>query len=130
MLKRGILKKKPYVRGDAYVQSLYETIKGKVSSSDLTEALAAIKELPILNKESVLVRNRHGVLIEIVGQKGSSKKLSVDYCRGTWYFDGNRLGKRKMRMVKAMFSDDITGINHEAEMLKLWKKMEDFSNVL
>jgi len=130
MLKRGILKKKPYVRGDAYVQSLYEIIRGKVSSSDLTNALAAIKELPTLNNESVFVRNRHGVLIEIVGKKGSSKKLSVDYCRGTWYFDGNRLGKRKMKMVKAWYTEDMTDITSEAEMLKLWKKMEDFSNVL
>lgn len=113
-------------RGDAYVQSLYEQIRYGGKPDDLNRAHEAIDKLPTLNKEPIKVRNRKGVLVEVVGRKGSSRKYGVDLCGGVYYFDGNRIGKKKLSMVKAFFSvnmgREIDSSQHDA-MQKVWHKI-------
>ena len=128
-MKKGILKRTPkhkIKRCSAEVQRLKESIRGGVSSSYLTEALERIEALPNLNKEPILIRNRQGVLVEIVGRHGSSTKYGVDYKKGVYYFDGNRVGKRKLRFLKAFFEEDIARSipdHEEAALQKVWTKL-------
>lgn len=119
-------RKKGIKRGNKLVQDLYEQIRYGGKPDDLDRAHIAIDKLPILNNKPILVRNRKGVMIEIVGKKGSSRKYGVDRCGGVYYFDGNRLGKRKLAMVKAFFSvntgREIDSSQHDA-MQKVWHKV-------
>jgi len=127
-MKKGVLKRTPkhkIKRCSSDVQRLKDSVLGSVSSDYLSEALEKIRELPILNKEAIWIRNRQGVLVEIVGKHGSSRKYNVDYKGGVWYFDGNLLGKRKLKMVQAFFNDNIIReipINQHDTMDKVWKK--------
>ena len=47
-----------------------------------------------------MVRNKNGVCIELVSKKGKSKYIGIDLCGGIFYFDGNRIGKRKLKLLK------------------------------
>jgi len=66
---------------DHRVQSLYKELNGTISSDRLSEVLDEIEKLPQLNKSAVRIRNKKGVLIALVGEKGSLKKFSIDYCK-------------------------------------------------
>lgn len=128
-MKKGVLKQTPkrhIKRCSLEVQKLKDSVRGSVETKYLDKALKEIKELPILNRKPIWIRNRKGVLVEIVGRHGDSIKYQADYCFGTWYFDGNRLGKRKSSYAKAMFEPD-TGKREEYDwnaMTKVWHKME------
>lgn len=129
-MKKDVLKKTPkhkIKRCDARVQILKDSIRGSVKSDYLSWALKEIDKLPILNKKPIFIRNRKGVLVEIVGRHGNSIKYPDDYCRGVWYFDGNKLGKRKKNHAKAMFSNEpIEHISEQEQSIreKVWHKME------
>jgi len=128
-MKKGILKKTPkkdIKRCSPEVQKLKESIRETVETKYLDEALKKIRELPVINKKSIFIRNRKGVLIEIVGKDGSSFKYQADYCKGNWYFDGNRLGKRKREYAEAIFESDSRKLDKYdwGAMTKVWKKME------
>lgn len=128
-MRKGILKRTPkhkIKRCSAEVQRLKESVRGSVSNDYLTIALEKIEALPILNKEPIFIRNRQGVLIEIVSKHGSSKKYGVDYKNGVYYFDGNRVGKRKLCMLNAFFSDEVARSipeHEEGSLQKVWKKL-------
>lgn len=126
-MQKKVFKKVPYRVANFRVQKLYQELWGNIGTGRLGEVLEEIEDLPILNKDTIMLRNRRGVMIAVVGKKGSYRKYSVDFCRGAWYFDGNRLGKRKMKMVDALFTDNVEGINHQDEMIKVWKKIHEQS---
>ncbi len=133
-MKKGILRKTPKHRIERCsheVQKLKDSIRGSVKSDYLDWALKEIEKLPILNKSPISVRNKKGVLIEIVGRHGNSIKLPSDYCRGVWYFDGNKLGKRKREHAKAMFSNTEESISEDEWNVrtKVWHKMEKSNSV-
>ncbi len=71
------------------------------------------------------IRNKKGVMIAFVGTKGSFKKYTVDYCNGCWYFDGNRLGKKKRLLINT-FYDSVFLENcnfSDGEIDKIWKRI-------
>ena len=133
-MKKGVLKKTPrskIKRCSIKVQKLKDSIRGSVKSDHLSWALSEIEKLPTLNKDPILVRNKKGVLVELVGRHGNSVKYSSDYCRGVWYFDGNKLGKRKRNQAKAMFLNEDNNISEQEwnERTKVWHKMEKSNSV-
>lgn len=134
-MQKGALKQVPkrkIHRCTPEVQALKDSIKGTVKADYLTVTMKEIRQLPILNKKPILRRNRKGVLIEIIGTRGDSSVYPADYCRGVWYFDGNRLGKRKREHAKAMFLEDNNFSLSKSEenlRIKVWRKMEQ-SNCL
>jgi len=110
---------------DHRVQSLYKELNGTISSDRLSEVLDEIEKLPQLNKSAVRIRNKKGVLIALVGEKGSLKKFSIDYCNGCWYFDGNRIGKKKRLLVESFYNDSILEEHNlqNDEVEKIWKRI-------
>lgn len=129
---KNLQKKKIAKRAGMYHQSLYNEMKNTIENDRLGEVLDEIEKLPELNKKAYRIRNRIGVLVEIVGKKGSSKTVGVDYCGGVFYFDGNRLGKRKLAMAKAFIhntvdTDELNSIYGEFkghEETTVWKKIQ------
>ena len=104
-------------------QHLWKKMGGTISAERLNYCLAEIDKLPFINRKAHLVRNRHGVLVEIVGIKGSSKKIGVDKCGGVVYFDGNRIGKRKLLMVKSFHNEALLEQLNGMSPHKVWNKM-------
>ena len=110
---------------DSNVQKLYRELNGTISSNRLSEVLDEIDKLPQLNKCAIRIKNKKGVLIALVGEKGSFKKFNIDFCNGCWYFDGNRLGKKKRLIVQSFYDDSILENNNfnDDEITKIWKKL-------
>ena len=90
--------KKTIPRADRKYQRLWEEMSGSIRTERLDEILSILEPLPIINKKAHFIRNRIGVCIETIGTKGKSKYIGIDNCGGVIYFDGNRLGKRKLNL--------------------------------
>ena len=78
--------------------------------------------LPEINKEPIYIRNRKGVLIEIVSKKGNSRKRKIDYFKKTVYFDGNRIGKKKQKVFDAFWS--FKDVSDHGLQLKIWNNVQ------
>jgi hypothetical protein len=104
------------------VQDIYYYIFNGGPVDDIKRSLQLVETLPILNKEPVKIRNRKGHLIGLIGIKGSLRKFNSDFNKGCWYFDGNRVGKRKQLLIDAFFTDAPvpTGLNE----VKVWNKIQ------
>jgi hypothetical protein len=73
---------------------------GSIRNENLKLFLEYMSNLPILYKEAINVRNRKGLLISRISKRGVYKYLDVvTFKNRIFYFDGNRLGKRKEREV-------------------------------
>lgn len=93
---------------------------GSVTMEQVNEFIKLKRSLPVLNKEPFYKRNRKGVICEIIGIKGTVKTIRVVKYGDVIYFDGNRLGKRKMNIVAGMFGGNIpAGFNPR----KVWNKI-------
>lgn len=67
-------------------------------------------------------------MIALVGTKGSLQTFNTDYCNKTWYFDGNKLGKRKRLLVKAFYDDNILQTINADGIDKVWQKISNRAN--
>ena len=105
------------------VQEQYHSIFNGGKTEDIRNALAHIDKLPILNKKAVWVKNRQGRMIAIVGKKGSLKTFSTDYFKKNWYFDGNKVGKRKQLLAKAFNDDSLLELINTDGLDGVWKKI-------
>ena len=119
---------KEYIVGDKEVQDQYFFVFNGGKTDDINSALAYIENLPVLNKKPIRVLNRKGQMIALVGTKGSLQIFSVDYNRKTWYFDGNRLGKRKRLLVEAFYDDSFIHTINQDGLDKAWKKISHRAN--
>ena len=96
-------------RADFKYQLLFNELGRNISAYRLHYVLNIINSLPKLNNRHYMVRNKHGVCIELVSKKGKSKYIGIDLCGGIFYFDGNRIGKRKLKLLKTgMESGEFT----------------------
>ncbi|MDD3596986.1 hypothetical protein [Sulfuricurvum sp.] len=94
--------------------------RGSVTMEQADEFIELKRSLPAINKEPFYKRNRKGVLCEIIGTKGTVKTIGVAKHGNVIYFDGNRLGKRKMIIVNGLFGGEIPkGFNPA----KVWNKI-------
>jgi hypothetical protein len=117
--------KKNIHRCDDNVQRLKDSIRGTVSTDYLETALDAIEKLPILNNKVINIPNKKGVIVEVVGKHGSSIKYGVSFKNGICYFDGNKIGKRKRRIIAGFFKDNIIPDNEDQnKVVKIWKKLQ------
>lgn len=101
-------------RADFKYQLLFNELGRNISTHRLSYILDILNPLPKLNNRHYMIRNKHGVCIELVSEKGKSKYIGIDLCGGIFYFDGNRIGKRKLKLLK-------TGI----ELGEFTKKLEN-----
>ena len=115
--------KSEYIIGNAEIQSHYYFIFNGGKVENINTALEYIDTLPILNKKPIRVRNKKGQMIALVGTKGSIKKFDTDYCNKTWYFDGNKLGKRKRLIVEAFIDDNLIKHINIDGLDAIWKKI-------
>lgn len=115
-----------YKVGSQEAQDIYDIIKYDGSPDMVNEALEKAKNFPVLNIEPVWVRNRKGVVIALVCRKGYIQKLSTDFMKKVWYFDGNRIGKKKRLLAEAYYSDELlNSLNYDdVELDKVWKKIK------
>lgn len=121
--------RKEYVIADKEAQKQFHFIFNGGKVDDINKALAYIENLPVINKTSINIRNRKGHVIARVGTKGGIKYYSTDYNHKTWYFDGNKLGKRKRLLIEAFYNDKmIDNINTDG-MEKVWKKISKRVNL-
>jgi len=127
---RKLCKKTPrksYVVAGIDVQRLYEEMRGQIAVSRLDEIMEITDKLPKLNKKPVFVHNRKGVPVKIVGTKGQVREIGIEYYDGVYYFDGNRIGRKKQKMMQAFF-DASTGKTEETidqdAMVKVWQKFQ------
>ncbi len=100
--------KKTIPRADRKYQRLWEEMSGSIKTERLDEILSILEPLPIINKKAHFIRNRIGVCIETIGTKGKSKYIGIDNSGGVIYFDGNRLGKRKLKLFHDCWSGKET----------------------
>lgn len=98
--------------------------KDPITPDEVEELLAFRRSLPIINPEAVKICNRKGVLCEVVGLRGTVRKIGFAWHDGACYFDGNRLGKRKQAIVMAMYGshDEETEGNPQKVWRKMWKQ--------
>lgn len=92
-----------------------------------TMYLEFMRSLPQLNKAATVLYNRNGIAIEVVGLKGTVKRIGVDKHNGVFYFDGNRIGKRKLALVNLMFGVG-EGVNGHAPY-KVFNKIKKQARV-
>ncbi len=85
-------------RADEKYQILWKEMSNSIKTDRLEEVLNILESLPTINKKSHWIRNKIGICVETVGKKGKSKYIGIDNCGGIIYFDGNRLGKRKLKL--------------------------------
>lgn len=114
---------KEYVIANKEVQEQFYFIYNGGKVDDISNAHAFIEKLPVLNKKSVRVLNRKGQMIAIVSKKGGMRTFNADYNRKTWYFDGNRLGKRKRLLVEAFYNESLIETINQDGLEKVWKKI-------
>jgi len=70
------------------------------------------------------LRNKKGLLVGVVGKHGNHLQYGVMKYNGAWYFDGNKLGKRKIRIVQGFFDESLIPTNEDQDkVVKLWKKL-------
>lgn len=103
-------------------QHLWKTFKGTISAERLNYCLSEIEKLPFINRKVHFIHNRHGVLVETIGKQGNSKKIGVANHGGVVYFDGNRIGKKKLLMYKSLYNLDLTKQLNDSPN-KVWNKI-------
>lgn len=110
-------------RASIEYQLLWKEMSKSIKVDRLDEILKVLEPLPYINKKARRVRNKQGVCVESIGTKGKSKYIGVDFCGGVFYFDGNRLGKRKEALVKEVFGFIEEGnISYSVISKKIFKK--------
>lgn len=105
-----------------------------ITPDDLDFYLKYMNKLPRKNKNVFFIRGSKNHLVEIIGLKGTVKKIGVDkvnngkseLARGVFYFDGNRIGKKKRIIVEQMFNN--TEIMKSCNPKNIWNKVRKQSN--
>ena len=120
--------RREYIIAPKEVQEQYSFIFNGGTRDEVRQALEYIDKLPVLNKKPVKVLNRKGQMTAFVGTKGAIKFFSSEYNRKTWYFDGNRLGKRKRLLVEAFYDDKLLDKINTDGLDKAWKKISHRAN--
>lgn len=89
--------------------------------------LKYMKRLPNKNKTVFYIRGSKNHLIRIIGLKGTVKKIGVDKVNGVFYFDGNRIGKKKQLIVEQMFNNNNNNNNEltiSCDPKNIWNKVQ------
>lgn len=115
--------KKEYKIGNKEIQYYYQFIFNGGKIEDINKAQSFISKLPILNKKTIKIRNRKGQMIAVIGKKGSVKRFSTDYFGKCWFFDGNKLGKKKRLQVESYFNEELLNKINTEGIEKVWKKI-------
>lgn len=97
-----------------------------ITPDDLDFYLKYMDKLPRKNKNVFFIRGSKNHLVEIIGLKGTVKKIGVDKVNGVFYFDGNRIGKKKRIIVEQMFNN--TEIMKSCDPKHIWNKVSKQSN--
>ena len=96
--------------------------KSPITPEEADAYVTFCRSLTKINADATQIRSKNGVLFEIVGPTGRVRKIGVDYKKGVFYFDGNRLGKRKRAVAMALYSGDALPEGFEPN--RVWRKIQ------
>lgn len=97
--------------------------KASMTPDEADRFLNYCERLPAFNSGTTRVSNRNGVLFEVVGATGRVKKVGVVFKKGVFYFDGNRIGKRKHRLAMSLYGGD--GTSPAVDPTRVWRKIQE-----